>query len=309
MTFRLFIYYCALYGGCAAFVGWMLGRWTAGGDMESPVAKAAVKGMLLGMLLALGLALVDGLWSFSLGQVVQVALRTVVAVVVGTVGGLLGGVIGELLYGWLSFFLVIGWIITGLLIGASLGVFDVLSAAIRQENARGARRKFMNGIFGGAVGGVVGGVLLLILRVVWSRVFRDKPSDLLWSPSATGFIALGMCIGLAIGLAQVILREAWVRVEEGFRAGRELILSKEETTIGRAESCDIGLFGDPGVERFHARIVQQGDSYVLADTGTSGGTYLNGMRVYQPAPLNSGDTIQVGNSVLSFKERHKRTSA
>ena len=59
-----------------------------------------------------------------------------------------------------------------------------------------------------------------------------------------GFVALGMCIGLLIGLAQVILKEAWVRVEAGFRAGREMILSKPEVTIGRAESCDIGLFGD-----------------------------------------------------------------
>ncbi|HEV3258422.1 MAG TPA: FHA domain-containing protein [Gemmataceae bacterium] len=309
MTFRLFIYYCALYGGCAAFVGWMLGQMAAGPDMDNQVAKAAIKGLLLGMLLALGLALVDGLWSFSLGQIVPVALRTVVAVVVGTLGGLIGGIIGEVLYGWLSFFLVVGWVITGLLIGASLGAFDVLSAAIRQENLRGARRKLVNGILGGAVGGVVGGVLLVLLRGLWAGVFRDKSSDLLWSPSATGFIALGMCIGLSIGLAQVILKEAWVRVEAGFRAGRELILSKEQTTIGRGEACDIGLFGDPGVERFHARIVQGGDGYLLADAGTPGGTYLNGTRIYQPAPLHSGDTIQVGNSVLSFKERQQRTGS
>ena len=26
MSFRLFIYYCALSGGCAAFVGWFVGR-------------------------------------------------------------------------------------------------------------------------------------------------------------------------------------------------------------------------------------------------------------------------------------------
>jgi len=306
MTFRLFIYYSALYGGCAAFVAWMLGQVAAGAEMESPVARAAVKGLLLGMLLALGLALVDGLWNFSLGQVVPVVLRTVLAVVVGTVGGLVGGIIGEVLYGLLSYFLMVGWVITGLLIGASLGVFDVLSAAIRQENLRGARRKLVNGVLGGAVGGVVGGVLLMLLRGVWSGVFRDKPSDLLWSPSASGFVALGMCIGLSIGLAQVILKEAWVRVESGFRAGRELILSREETTIGRAEACDIGLFGDQAVERLHARIVREAGGYLLADAGTPAGTYLNGARVDEPAPLHSGDMIQVGNSVLSFKESHKR---
>ena len=32
-------------------------------------------------------------------------------------------------------------------------------------------------------------------------------------------------------------------------AGREIMLTKDETTIGRAESCDIGLFGDNAIER------------------------------------------------------------
>ena len=39
----------------------------------------------------------------------------------------------------------------------------------------------------------------------------------------------------------------------GFWAGRELILTKPEITIGRAESCDIGLFGDSGVARGEGR--------------------------------------------------------
>ena len=60
-----------------------------------------------------------------------------------------------------------------------------------------------------------------------------------------------------IGLAQVVLKEAWLRVEQGFRPGRELMLVKEETAIGRAEGCDLGLFGDNGVERKHARILLQ----------------------------------------------------
>ena len=76
----------------------------------------------------------------------------------------------------------------------------------------------------------------------------------MWTPSAAGFVALGLCIGLLIGAAQVILKEAWVKVEEGFRPGRELIVSKGEIVIGRAESCDVGLFGDNAVERTHARI-------------------------------------------------------
>ena len=67
-----------------------------------------------------------------------------------------------------------------------------------------------------------------------------------------------------IPLAQVVLKEAWIKVEAGFRPGREIMLSKDETLIGKAEGCDIGgltvevdrvfgvdleMGGDFGIER------------------------------------------------------------
>ena len=54
-----------------------------------------------------------------------------------------------------------------------------------------------------------------------------------------------------------------------------MMLTKDETTIGRAEACDIGLFGDNAIEKLHARIVQKGNRYLLADDDTPGGTFLN----------------------------------
>ena len=126
----------------------------------------------------------------------------------------------------------------------------------------------------------------------------------LWSPSAWGFVALGACIGLLIGLAQVILKEAWLKVEAGFRKGREVILSKPEITIGRAESCDIGLFGDPQIEKLHARIRQEGNRYVLIDEGA--GTYVNEELIHGSRLLHSGDAIRLGKCVLRFGERQKQ---
>jgi hypothetical protein len=312
MSFRLFIYYCALLGGCAAYVGWVVGRLMGVG---SPLADQALRGMFLGMIVALALGLVDALWSFSPSQVLQVGPRVIIAGTFGTLGGLFGGAVGQAVLGtldrpglhWLLLPVwVIGWTITGLLIGSSLGVFDVLARMVRGEDMRGARRKIFNGTLGGTVGGFLGGVLFLVLRGAWALVFHDKPADQLWSPSATGFVALGLCIGLLIGLAQVILKVAWVRVEAGFRPGRELILSKPEVTIGRAESCDIGLFGDAAVERLHARILQRGADYFLADNGSPAGTFVNGRRVVDPVPLRSGDEIRLGRSVLRFRESRKQ---
>jgi hypothetical protein len=304
MSFRLYIYYCAMCGGVAAYFGWAFGRIAPG---DSDILQVATKGMILGFFLGFALSLVDSLWNFSLHRFVPMLLHIVVAVVIGSMGGFLGGLIGQALYQQFhaSFFLVFGWVLTGLLIGASLGAFDVLFQLVRGQDIRGARRKSVNALIGGAAGGLVGSILYLVLRSFWTGVFSNKPADALWSPSATGFVALGLCIGLLIGLAQVILKEAWVRVEKGFRPGRELILTKPATTIGRAEACDIGLFGDPAIEKLHASIVMNGSQYLLTDNGTRGGTFLNGQRITQPTQLRAGDEIGVGGSILRFGQRRK----
>jgi hypothetical protein len=309
MSFRLFIYYSAMCGGLTAFLSWIFGRLSG---TEGGVGAAGIKGMWLGMLIALALGIVDALWNFGYRQLGRVLPRVLAAVGVGTIGGLVGGVVGQLIYdlsevtgfsvlkllGW-----VLGWTLTGLLVGVSVGVFDVLSRFVLQEEVRPARRKLINGIIGGTLGGVVGGVLSFYILGFWTNLLHTEDP---WSPSALGFVALGICIGLMIGLTQVILRESWIKVEKGFRAGREMLLARPMLTIGRAESCDLGLFGDPTVEKLHARILRQGDRYLIADNGTPSGTYLNEERISQPMPLRTGDRIRVGKHVLLFGERQKR---
>jgi hypothetical protein len=307
MSFRAFVYYCMVCGGWAAFLGWALGRLTAS---SHPIGAAGIKGMFLGMLVALALGVVEALSGLSLSGIVRLMPRVFVAGLVGTLGGLVGGIVGQALYGLLplSIFFIFGWTVTGLLVGASVGVFDVLLRFVRREVFRGAWRKIINGILGGVAGGLLGGILSLLLKDVWSGLFGNDPPDDLWSPSAMGFVALGMCLGLMIGLAQVLLRESWLRVEAGFRPGRELILTKPEITIGRAESCDLGLFGDAAVEPVHARLMLQDDCYLLADAGSATGTFLNEERILAPTPLRSGDAIRVGHALLHFGERRKQTT-
>jgi hypothetical protein len=288
-------------------VGWILGRLVS---FDNPIIEAGFKGMCLGLFVALALSIVDSWWALTPHGVLTLGLRVVVAVVVGSLGGLLGGLIGQTLFGWKQWlvFLIFGWMITGLLIGISIGLFDVLARRLRREALGGSLRKVINGIVGGAAGGVLGGMVLVLLRGVWGGLFHDKPLEELWSPSATGFLAVGLCIGLLIGLAQVILKEAWVKIETGRRAGREMILTKSEMRIGRAEGCDIGLFGESEVERQHARIYIANNRYLLADLGSPGGTFLNGQRIAGPTPLRSGDAIRIGSCTLRFRERQQRKS-
>src|SRR5580765_1534873 len=161
MSFRLFIYYCVLVGGWAAFVGFWLGlRLVPSNDLGSDGFKA----MWLGMTVAFGLGLVDNLWNLSLTQLPVIFMRLSVGIMVGGIGGLLGGVLGHVLYtatDWTVFY-VFGWTLTGLLVGASVGVFDVLSSLVRQKDMSGSLKKLIKGLIGGAAGGVLGGVLSLL---------------------------------------------------------------------------------------------------------------------------------------------------
>jgi hypothetical protein len=304
MSFRRFVYWCALCGGWAALGGWALGRFFPEHD---DVAGSGLKGLCLGLCIALALGLVDALWVLSLRQWVYAAPRVLICGVVGAGGGLLGGVVGQLLFNWhnLPLLLMLGWSLTGLMVGVSLGAFDFLSAWVRAEDGRGARRKLLRGGLGGLLGGLLGGYLDWKLRGLWSGVFPAEVG--LLSPSATGFVALGLCIGLLIAVVQVILKDSWLLVEAGFRKGREVPLTREVLTIGRAESCDLGLFGDPAVDRLHARISRRGDEFVLSDAGSAGGTYVNDVRISGPTPLHSGDVIGIGGARLRFRERRRRS--
>ena len=304
MSFRLFVYYCAMSGGAAAFVGWSIGRFATG---RHPLGEAGVKGLFLGMFIALALSLLDAIMSLSARSRNETRLNILSSVVIGAFGGLMAAMFGQGLYGSLNHwvFLLFGWTLTGLLIGASIGAYPYLMRLMHGEDPRPALAKLMKGLVGGTVGGFLGGLVFLILKVIWDRVFRNKGDASLWSPSLTGFVALGVCIGLSVGLAHVILREAWVKVEAGFRAGREILLSKNEVTIGRAEGCDIAQFGDPRVEKLHAKIIQEEGRYLLVDADTPSGTLLNGERIAGPMPLAQGDRIQIGRLILSFGVRRK----
>src|SRR5262249_30590314 len=138
MSFRWFIYYCALCGGCAAYLGWALGRFSSA---DNHIILAGVRGMCLGMLLAFSLGLIDALWDLGPSRVVPVALRVVTAVLIGSFGGFFGGVVGQTLYygvaryGGLDFppLLILGWALTGLLIGMAPGVHDLLARGLLSQ--------------------------------------------------------------------------------------------------------------------------------------------------------------------------------
>src|ERR1700733_12054969 len=121
MSFRLFVYWCALCGGWAAVAGWALGQAIARGDT---IGSTGIRGMFLGMLIALALGLVDALWIYAPRQAWRAIPRVFVCVTIGTVGGLVGGAAGQFLFDEfdnLVAFQILGWVLTGLMVGVSVG--------------------------------------------------------------------------------------------------------------------------------------------------------------------------------------------
>src|SRR5437660_602562 len=96
-----------------------------------------------------------------------------------------------------------------------------------------------------------------------------------------------------------------IRVEEGKEPGRIYDIRKESLSIGRSRESDIFL-EDLAVSRLHASILNMGNgSYALKDEGSANGTKVNGQMVnkYQTYPLQDGDRVQLGQTVLVFARR------
>jgi signal transduction histidine kinase len=90
-------------------------------------------------------------------------------------------------------------------------------------------------------------------------------------------------------------------VIEGADQGKRFELPLKPTAIGRDGSNPIRLH-DNEVSRRHAEFRPVGDrGFRVVDLGSANGTFLNGRPIDQ-APLNGGDQVRLGRSVLLYSE-------
>jgi pSer/pThr/pTyr-binding forkhead associated (FHA) protein len=79
---------------------------------------------------------------------------------------------------------------------------------------------------------------------------------------------------------------------------------RETFTIGRDAQNDLALPDDPLVSHQHARIRQEGDTYVVEDLQSTNGTFLERelkvTRITSPQLLLPNDAIRVGSTRLVF---------
>jgi hypothetical protein len=290
VSFYRLVFYSAMIGGWAAFLGWffsellLLQRSTDAGILVIFITTA-----LVGAFIAGGLMLLGGVANGTFQGQWQ---RLLPGLAGGFVAGAVGGLVGNLIYLVFRSIVVriIGWTIMGLAIGAVEGLYDR------------SPRKIRNGLIGGAVGGFLGGLFFDRVAGVVGGVMSSR---------AASFVILGICIGCFVGLAQVILKEAWLTVEAGFRPGRQLVLSMPEIVMGTSEKAALPFiaFGAQGVEPVHLRIVRREDgSYLLQDNHSRTGSFVNGQHVQGAVVLRNNDVIQLGVNLVRFREVHRHVA-
>lgn len=94
----------------------------------------------------------------------------------------------------------------------------------------------------------------------------------------------------------------WIKKGRETDIGRFYDLLKQSVRIGRDLESDIA-FVDSVVSRHHATILQLSEGiYGLRDEGSTNGTLLNNTRMvkHKIYALQSGDTIQIRNTILAF---------
>jgi pSer/pThr/pTyr-binding forkhead associated (FHA) protein len=84
------------------------------------------------------------------------------------------------------------------------------------------------------------------------------------------------------------------------RAGSSYVIGAE-VTVGRAGGCAISLPEDTFVSSLHARVYATNSQVLVEDLGSTNGTFVNQAKVTAAVPLNRGDRLRVGNTVLEAR--------
>lgn len=81
--------------------------------------------------------------------------------------------------------------------------------------------------------------------------------------------------------------------------GQRIVLTGAPVVLGRHADCDLVLHDDQASRR-HAQVELGPAGFVLVDLGSTNGTLLNGRPVDRPEPLEPGDRILVGDTLVRF---------
>ena len=176
----------------------------------------------------------------------------------------------------------IGWALMGAGVGVGIGV-------LRRDMLQAAR-----GALGGALGGFVGGFIFDALIQV-SDAGGGSFSRLV------GQIIMGALIALLMRVVQDALKNAWLLgISSGPYEGKEYPLNVARVSVGRDDSNAIALFREPDLPAQMGELIFQNDAWHWRGQSIT----INGI-AHTDAPLNPGDTLQLGATRFRFQTRSR----
>lgn len=93
---------------------------------------------------------------------------------------------------------------------------------------------------------------------------------------------------------------ASVLFRSGVRKGERIKLAVPMINVGRADYNDLVL-ADPSVSTMHAKIQRRGGVWILADLGSTNGTFMEGEPVTSEVALAPGATLRFGEVSVLFE--------
>lgn len=90
------------------------------------------------------------------------------------------------------------------------------------------------------------------------------------------------------------------RIVSGSGVGTSIQVGRGESTIGRADKCDITL-ADTMASRVHAKFIVS-DVVEVADLGSTNGVLVNGEQISRPRRLQDGDRVLIGDTELELDQ-------
>lgn len=281
----------AIIGGICGLLGWCV-------ISILSASSSAVIGLLLGLCFSLSQpvrqVIMDG------RTIRRISSRLPLVMLAGAISGLMGVFVGELLFQLFDFPIwprAIGWGLFGLGAGAASALLD---------------RSFQSLMFG-AVGGLIGGLLggssyeALAAVAISSGMTRSLAIAL---GGSLGLTVLGCCICGMIALVELVLRNAWLRVLNGARAGQSRTLSRSGRglLIGRAEASDLCIRGDQKIANRHVVIAGTSAGFTARAQDPGQVSVLRqGKVISQPEVLlQDGDLVCIGDTQARFQSSQLR---
>jgi pSer/pThr/pTyr-binding forkhead associated (FHA) protein len=144
--------------------------------------------------------------------------------------------------------------------------------------------------------------LVLLYVFIW-RIVRTASRDLRLPQES---FVLGPQQAAAAGLRppppELNLGRLVVIKSSAIDENTEFTLDTAGISIGRDGRNDVRLDGDDFASATHARVEPRRDGVWIEDTGSTNGTYVNGVRISRPRKLAVGDLVRVGETDLRFEE-------